>query len=352
MTRPPAALNVALLVPTGIGAAIGGYAGDALPVARAIAQVVDCLVTHPNVLNGAQLFWPLPNTLYVEGYGLDRFAAGQWGLRPVRANRLAIVLDRGMEPELILRHRQAADAVRATLGIEIAGAVLTDEPLGVALIQTERGSWGTIAHPDSLLRAAERARDELRAEAIAVVARFPDDLGSELGAVAYQQGQGLDPIAGAEAVISHWVVRELGLPCAHAPALAAGEAIAQVAPKAAAEELGYTFLPCVLAGLAHAPQFVRGGGRRRGDLGAEDIHAVIIPAGAAGGSAVLSWAAAGVEVIEIVGNRTALTVEAAALGVATVQLASYLEAIGWLVARRAGIDPAAVLGQVAPLAFR
>ena len=42
-----------MIVPTGVGAAMGGYAGDALPVARAIATVTDRLITHPNVLNGA-----------------------------------------------------------------------------------------------------------------------------------------------------------------------------------------------------------------------------------------------------------------------------------------------------------
>ena len=66
--------TVVLIVPTGVGAAIGGYAGDALPVARALASVADRLITHPNVLNGAQLYWPLPNAFYVEGYGLDQFA--------------------------------------------------------------------------------------------------------------------------------------------------------------------------------------------------------------------------------------------------------------------------------------
>ena len=38
-----------MIVPTGIGAAIGGFAGDALPTARALSSVVDCLITHPNV---------------------------------------------------------------------------------------------------------------------------------------------------------------------------------------------------------------------------------------------------------------------------------------------------------------
>jgi hypothetical protein len=60
MTTP---YTVVLIVPTGIGAAIGGYAGDALPVARAISQVCGRLITHPNVLNGAQLYWSLPNAL-------------------------------------------------------------------------------------------------------------------------------------------------------------------------------------------------------------------------------------------------------------------------------------------------
>lgn len=77
-----------MIVPTGVGAAIGGYAGDALPVARALASVVDCLITHPNVLNAAMLYWPMHNVLYVEGYALDRFAEGSWALEPVHQNRV------------------------------------------------------------------------------------------------------------------------------------------------------------------------------------------------------------------------------------------------------------------------
>lgn len=111
MHRP---FTVALIIPTGIGAAIGGYAGDALPVARTMASLCDRLITHPNVLNGAQLYWPIPNAWYVEGYGLDQFAAGRWALRPVHANRIGLVLDQGIEPDLRVRHLQAADAARAT----------------------------------------------------------------------------------------------------------------------------------------------------------------------------------------------------------------------------------------------
>ena len=80
--RPTGPYTAVVVVPTGVGAAIGGYAGDALPVARTFAAVADRVVTHPNVMNGAQLYWPAPELLYTEGYALDEFAAGRWGLRP------------------------------------------------------------------------------------------------------------------------------------------------------------------------------------------------------------------------------------------------------------------------------
>lgn len=99
-----------LVVPTGVGAAIGGYAGDALPVARGLASVVDTLVTHPNVMNGASLYWPQDNILYTEGYALDEFAGGRWGLRPFArgrgGHRVGLVLDKAMEEEMRLRHLQ------------------------------------------------------------------------------------------------------------------------------------------------------------------------------------------------------------------------------------------------------
>lgn len=81
-----------MIVPTGVGASIGGFAGDALPVARALSTVVDCLITHPNVLNAAMLYWPMPNVLYVEGYALDRFAEGLWALQPVHQNKVPLFI--------------------------------------------------------------------------------------------------------------------------------------------------------------------------------------------------------------------------------------------------------------------
>lgn len=340
-----------LIVPTGIGAAIGGYAGDALPVARTLAQVSDRIITHPNVMNGAQMYWPMDNVSYVEGYGLDQFAAGHWGLRPVHQNAIGLVIDQAVEAELRSRHFQAADAARATLGLNVAAHVVTDQPLGVTLKTADSGaSWGTLENPGSLLRAAERLIIEAGVSAIAIIARFPDDEGSaELEA--YRQGEGVDALAGVEAVISHLVVRTFKLPCAHAPALAPIPLDPTISPKSAAEELGYTFLPCVLAGLSRAPQFVTDPEivAEPTIIRADQVDAVVVPATAFGGSAVMSLAPGlnrdGGQVIAVGENSTTMAVRAADLGIRAIAVNSYLEAAGAIAAHRAGVNPTALRPQ-------
>ena len=332
--------TVVLIVPTGVGAAIGGYAGDALPVAKAVANISDRLITHPNVLNGAQLYWSLDNVYYVEGYGLDRFAAGEWGLNPVRQNKIGLLLDKAIEPELRLRHIQAADATRATLGLNLTDYVVTDAPLEVELRVAESGaSWGTIGNPGSLLRAADKLIHQAGAEAIAVVARFPDDDDS-IELQNYRHGSGVDCLAGAEAVISHLIVRDFGIPTAHAPALKPLAVDPAVSPRAAAEELGYTFLPCVLVGLNRAPQFAtQTESFSTETIRGSSVNAAIVPYSACGGSAIMSFANSATEIIAVTNNSTQINVPPEPLGIKVTQVNSYLEALGILACRKAGIDP-------------
>jgi hypothetical protein len=334
--------TVVLVIPTGIGATIGGFAGDALPIARAIAQISDRLITHPNVLNGAQLYWPLPNAYYVEGYGLDQFAAGRWGLRPVHQNPIGLVLDQGIEPDLQLRHLQVADATRATLGLHLTDYIVTDAPLHVELRTAASGAtWGTLQHADSLLRAVDKLISQTEARAIAVVARFPDNL-SDQALQLYRSGQGVDPLAGVEAVISHLVVRTFHLPCAHAPALSPLPLEADLSPRAAAEELGYTFLPCVLVGLSRAPQFVTQPPTQSTDIWADQVDALILPETACGGSLTLSLSTSRTQVITVQQNQTRMKVSPDDLGISALRVNSYLEAIGAIAAHRAGVAPAAL----------
>ena len=322
-----------LVIPTGIGCAVGGFAGDALPAARLLAAASGCLITHPNVMNGAALYWRDPRIHYVEGSSLDRFAAGELRLQPVRQQRVGLLLDAGIEPELRQRHLQVADVpLEVSLSLGVSGV-----------------SWGQLRRPDALLRAGEQLK-AAGATAIAVVARFPDDPESEALA-AYRQGSGVDALAGAEAVISHLLSRELGLPCAHAPALCPLPLDPDLDPRAAGEELGFTFLPCVLVGLSRAPSLLPATASSPAGasvLEIDAVGAVIAPAAALGGAAVLACAERGIPVIAV-DNPCLLNVTAEALGLEVLPAASYSEAAGLVLALREGISPVALQRPLLPL---
>ncbi|CAM9274116.1 unnamed protein product, partial [Chrysoparadoxa australica] len=335
--------TVVLVVPTGIGSAIGGYAGDALPVARAMSEVGDTVITHPNVMNGAMLYWPRDNVLYVEGYALDEFCAGRWGLLPVqnRGNRIGLVLDCAIEEELKLRHIQAADAARATLGIDVAGYAVTEHPVGVTLEMSEGGaSWGNVANIETLLDAARHLVTEEGCTAVAVVVSFPEEEEEEFEA--YRTGQGVDAVGGAEAIISHLITKELGVPCAHAPAVPPFPPDEATSPRACAEETGYTFLPCVLANLHRAPVIVKSHADPLAAraIWARDVDACVAPAKALGGAGVLSLASQpNTCIVGVAGNTCVMEAGATELGLGSViGVGTYLEALGLLVAHKAGVN--------------
>jgi len=331
------------LIPTGVGAAIGGYAGDGGPATKLLASVVDRLVTHPNAVNGADLLGLPANALYVEGGALDAWLAGRLALRPVRSRRIGLLIDKAVEAlpagslEAVL---VAADAVRAVHGVEVIGWAPTPRPLRATLTWGAGGqSTGSLGDPEALLAGA---RELVGAEAIAVVA-FMDGLDAQEEA-AYDDGHGVDPIGGLEAVISRYLVRELGIPVAHAPLwpYGAGSALHRVDPRAAAEHLGHTFLPCILMGLARHPSLEAGPDT--------PPDAVVVPAGCLGGPGVIAAHDRGIPIIAVAGNPTTMHVDAAALGwTDVITVSGYLEAAGVLAAMRAGLDWRACQRPFAPL---
>jgi hypothetical protein len=113
-----------------------------------------------------------------------------------------------------------------------------------------------------------------------------------------------------------------------------------LSPRSAAEELGYTFLPCVLVGLSRAPQFVVGKGNSQlpQDIWANQVNAVVVPATACGGSALISFSQSPTKIIAVEDNQTSMQVPPESLGIKAIRVHSYLEALGVLVADRAGIS--------------
>ncbi len=110
-----------------------------------------------------------------------------------------------------------------------------------------------------------------------------------------------------------------------------------ISPRSAAEELGYTFLPSVLVGLSKAPQFTLN--KNYYSLWAEEIDTLVIPKSSCGGSAVLSLSNSACQIIAVENNQTVLNVQPEMLGIKNViTVKSYLEALGVMVAHRAGIN--------------
>ena len=81
------------IVPTGIGASIGGFAGDASKWARRISKKCK-LIVNPNVVNAACFSGISDNMLYVEGYTLDSFFRGKCNLIESSGNKIGVVFDK------------------------------------------------------------------------------------------------------------------------------------------------------------------------------------------------------------------------------------------------------------------
>ena len=326
------------IVPTGIGCDIGGYAGDALPTAKLLASASGCLITHPNVMNGGALSEKYENIFYVEGYSLDRFAKGEIGLKRVKQQKIGIIFDSGIENEILIRHLQVADACVATLGINVDSYVLTKKPLGIIIDSySSKLSGGIIENPNTLIEAGEYLIEK-GITAIAIVAKFPEDLDSQ-ETNSYRHGKGVDPISGVEAVISHLISKYLKVPCAHAPALPPLELDEKLDPRAASEEIGYTFLPSVLIGLSSAPDLVELPNKDEViTLHPNELESIVVPNGALGGEAVLACIERGLNIISVK-NQNTLKVTNHFLNYANViEVNNYIEAAGLILSIKNGIN--------------
>ncbi|KAK3037582.1 hypothetical protein RJ639_030765, partial [Escallonia herrerae] len=140
------------------------------------------------------------------------------------------------------------------------------------------------------------------------------------------------------------VVKNFGIPCAHAPALMSPPLSKSLCPKSAAEEIGYTFLPCVLAGLSNAPQYMfnKSESLERGAIFASHVDSVILPVDACGGDGALAFAKIKRNkplIVTVAENETVLNDTHDKLGIETVKVSNYWEAIGVIAAHKAGVDP-------------
>lgn len=292
----------AFIVPTGIGASIGGFAGDASVAARGIAKKCR-LIVNPNVVNAACFSGITESMLYVEGYSLDEFFKGNLNLLPHSGNKIGVIFDKSIPQEVLNVHINTINAVKTVYGIDIAGYKITEKEAGVNFCIDESGiSTGSVENLITLKYAGEDLI-KMGAEALAVVCCFPDDNSDD----EYANGHGVDPVGGVEAIISHYISKEFGIPCAHAPAFKSAEISTKIVDsRAAAEYITPTFLPCVLIGLNNAPKLVKE--KCAGAISVNDVDFLVIPYSSAGSVPVLEMNKRNKKIYAIVENKTVLDV--------------------------------------------
>lgn len=286
--------TIGISIPTGVGAEIGGYAGDGGKIARMFSKHFNVL-THPNVVNGGILSAVNDNILYVEGYAYDEFFKGNINLVPLKEfeqNKIGVIFDKSIPKEILNVHINTISAAREVLGYDILDYEITKEEVGVEFYIKNGISTGVIKCEKTMYDAA-KTLIEKGAEALAVVCYFGDDADD----VNYENGDGVDPIGGIEAVISHYLTKEFMIPVAHAPAFSSIDISEEISnPKVSSENISSTYLPCILTGLNRAPKLDVS---KKEGLQNKDIEALIVPYKAFGGVAPLAAIEAGVPILAI-----------------------------------------------------
>lgn len=346
---------VVSIIPTGVGCELGGYAGDAAPATRLLAQVADYLVTNPNAVNASDFVDLEKNVLYTEGFCIDQFCKGMVDLYVPFANRVGLIVEKTTAEDLDIVFN-VVNTARAVYGVDLVDVVVTDAPIGSHCRLNESGAYvGTVDHPEEIYKACAKLLDA-GAQAIGVTTNIQDLPHDEY--VRHFEGQFPNPLGGVEAIISHLIVNEFRVPAAHAPMINRKD-LALVDPvvdaRGAGEMSSPSGLACILLGLAKAPR-IRREGRIRDAVNVNNLQAVVAPASCLGGIPALYAAEQGVPIVAVAENGTVLDVHAEKVGLdGVVQVRNYAEAAGVLLALRHGIALPSItrpLKTVRPLAER
>lgn len=338
--------NAVLIVPTGIGAEIGGHAGDAGPVARLLASACDNLITHPNVVNASDINELPENGLYVEGSVLARLLMGTVSLQKVRSNRVLLVIDKHEDSLFYESAVNSASAARASLGLECPAVVMLEDKMLMRSLYSSSGrAVGRIDYFDRVYDVLTKYRQEYDAVALSSVIKVPENFHRD-----YYFQDMVNPWGGVEAMLTHAISLLLDIPSAHSPMLESREILdlelGIIDPRKSAEAVSVTFLHSILKGLHRSPRILNGTVRQGhpGILTVNDVSCVVIPDGCVG-LPTLAALEQGIPVIAVRENRNRMRNNLENLPFQPGKLfivENYLEAVGVMSALRAGVSVAAV----------
>jgi hypothetical protein len=357
---PCGAPNVVVsLLPTGIRAEIGGFAGDATPATNLLAATCDHLITNPNAVTASDLYFAADNVGYLEGNLLCRFLLGQLDLGVGGHRRVGLVVEEPVQAAFGRNVLNAVNAMRTVAGIEVDPVVFTGRIRTESRYAEHGHATGAYGDLGALLDALEHVQDA-GARSIGLVSSI--DVPQPVRE-AYYRGEPIpNPWGSAEAILTHTATSYFPVTAAHSPLLLEVEHTCFGTlgdPRDGAELISSAFLCSMVRGLARAPALLpasrspqaagHGGGQR---LTADQVRAVVMPESAVGNIPFFAALDRRIPLILVRGNQTAGGVTPARLGLAVDELgpartlytvASYMEAAGLLLALRDGIAPAALM---------
>lgn len=346
-----AEFNAVLLIPTGIGAEIGGHSGDGGVLARLLATSCDNLIVHPNVVNASDINEAPENTLYVEGSVITRLLMGTVSLQKVNSNRVMLVIDKHEDSYYQDSSVNALSAARVTMGLDCPLVVIMDKSkiMMQALYSNSGRAVGQIQQLEDLCEVLEKYRSQYDAVAFSTLIDVPLDLTTNY----FQQGLNtvnpiVNPWGGVEAMLTHTVSLLFDIPSAHSPMNNSEEDevdLGIVDPRKAAEAISVANLHCILKGLHKSPRIINSlmyG--HSGILTVADISCLVIPYGCVG-LPTLAALEQGIPVIAIKENRNLMKNKLEELPFAPGKLfivENYMEAVGVMNALKAGVTPESV----------
>ena len=347
--------NVVFLVPTGIGAGVGGHAGDATPAATLLSSVCDTLITHPNVLNASDIIQVPANTQYVEGSLITQLMMGSIGLLRKRNNRL-LVLIQAHEDELFTNAAiNSVNAARASYGLIATVAELDPKFRMISQYTPSGAAAGTIEGIDHIFNTLDTRVKEFDAVAITSVIELPMELHKNYYRLVDDV---VNPWGGVEAMLTHAVSLRCGFPAAHAPMLES-RAVADadygvVDPRTAAEVISLAFLQCLLRGLQRTPAVTPlSRENSHGLIRSENISCLVIPDRCIG-LPTLAALHNRIPVVAVRDNNNRMGNDLDLLPWQPMQLyraENYLEAAGVIAALRAGLAPWSVTRPLEPVSI-
>ena len=340
--------NAVVLIPTGIGAQLGGHSGDGGAMIRLLASACDNLITHPNTVNAADINEIPDNTLYVEGSVISRLLMGTMGLRKVRSNRVMVVIDEHDTLRFQDLAVNAVSAARVALGLNCSEIIKNQDGFTMEALFSESGrAIGKIEKLEKLMKIIEEKSGEYDAVAITSLIQVPKEFHMNYFV---NENIEVNPWGGVEAILTHTISSLYNIPSAHSPMMESYEIlntdVGIVDPRKSAETVSMTYLHCILKGLHRSPKLVELDDKTEvnGLIRAEDISCLIIPEGCIG-LPILAAIEQNIDVIIVKENKNEMKnkLEEYPFRKDKIHIVeNYWEAVGVMMALKTGIHPSSV----------